>query len=206
MSDEESQNPFHIACIQSILFVSGRPVSAAEVARSLAVEPDVAQHLLEAVADQFHPGGLQVVRVAGAYQMATRPECAAAVAKFLEPPPQRLSHAALETLALVAYRQPVTLPEIEAVRGVKTDSSVRTLLERGLIEDAGRKEVIGRPILYRTTPEFMLYLGINDLSELPPCEMLDAEMLENKGEQALGAENADKDGCAGDSPPGPELL
>ena len=142
-----------------------------EAARALEIEASVAAEMLERLVRIFQPGGLQVVRMAGGYLMTTRPEYASLVARFLEPPPQRLSHAALETLALIAYRQPLTSPEIEAIRGVKSDSPLHTLLERGLIEDAGRKEVIGRPILYRTTPDFLHYLGINDLSDLPKLEL-----------------------------------
>ncbi|HET6384081.1 MAG TPA: SMC-Scp complex subunit ScpB [Armatimonadota bacterium] len=161
---------FYLSAIQGLLFVAGRPISATEAARALQIDAALTALLLQRLVNGFQPGGLQVVAVAGGYQMTTMPEHARLISRFLEPPPQRLSNAALETLALIAYRQPLTLPEIEAVRGVQSDSSVRTLLERGLIEDSGRKEVIGRPILYRTTADFLLYLGINELSELPPME------------------------------------
>jgi segregation and condensation protein B len=158
---------YSTAALQALLFASARPVSTAEAAQALQIPAAEAEAMLEQLVAEFNPGGLQVVRVGGGYQMTTHPELAGLVARFLQPRPQRLSQPALETLALIAYRQPVTQPEIEAVRGVKSDSSVRTLLERGLIQDAGRKEVVGRPILYRTTPELLVYLGISSLEDLP---------------------------------------
>ena len=166
----DSSAEFYLGALQGILFVAGRPVSAAEVARSLRVDEEYAERLLARLSQQFLPGGLQVVKVAGGYEMLTRPEYDSLVTRFLEPPPHKLSNAALETVALIAYRQPLTQPEIEAIRGVKSDSPLRTLVERGLVEEAGRKDVVGRPILYRTTPELLMYLGIDNLSELPGLE------------------------------------
>jgi segregation and condensation protein B len=170
-SCDVQEQDFYLSCLQSLLFVAGRPITIDDAARSLEVPASEAGSLLSHLAEHFNPGGLQIVQVAGGFQMTTRPEFTDAVARFLEPPAQRLSHASLETLALVAYRQPITQPEIEMIRGVKSDSCVHTLMERGLIEDAGRKDVVGRPILYRTTLGFLLYLGINELTELPPLEI-----------------------------------
>ena len=113
--------------------------------------------------------GIEIKEVAGGYKMATKPEHHEAVRQFVKTlkPPVRLSLAALETLAVVAYRQPVTLPEIQEVRGVNATAVVKTLLEKKLITTAGRMDVIGRPILYRTTRDFLFQFGLKDLSELP---------------------------------------
>ena len=113
--------------------------------------------------------GIEIKQVAGGYKMATKPEHHEEVRQFVKAlkPPMRLSLAALETLAVVAYRQPVTLPEIQEVRGVNATAVVKTLLEKKLITTAGRKDVIGRPILYRTTRDFLFQFGLKDLSELP---------------------------------------
>jgi len=102
--------------------------------------------------------------------LGTRPECAPYISRLLRVQPHRLSRAALETLAIIAYRQPVTGPEIEAIRGVSIDGVLGTLLARGLIAEAGRKQAPGRPILYETTEEFLRYLGLRDLAELPQLE------------------------------------
>jgi segregation and condensation protein B len=96
------------------------------------------------------------------------------VARYLQPQPSKLSRAALETVAIIAYRQPITLPEIEAIRGVQSDGVIRTLLQRGLIQEVGRKQTAGRPVLYGTTPQFLHYFGLNSLEELPELEELGA--------------------------------
>jgi len=113
--------------------------------------------------------GIEIKEVAGGYKMATKPEHHETVRKFVKSlkPPMKLSLAALETLAVIAYRQPVTLPEIGEVRGVNTGGVVKTLLDKRLITTAGRKNVIGRPILYRTTKDFLVQFGLKDVSELP---------------------------------------
>jgi segregation and condensation protein B len=112
---------------------------------------------------------LEIKQVAGGYKMATKPQHHEAVRLFVKSlrPPVKLSLAALETLSVIAYRQPVTIPEIQEVRGVNATAVIKTLLEKKLITTAGRKEVMGRPILYRTTREFLVQFGLNDLSELP---------------------------------------
>jgi segregation and condensation protein B len=113
--------------------------------------------------------GVEIKEVAGGYKMATKPEHHESVRRFVKSlkPPMKLSLAALETLAVVAYRQPVTIPEIGDVRGVNTGGVIKTLLDKRLVTTAGRKNVIGRPILYRTTKEFLVQFGLKDVSELP---------------------------------------
>jgi segregation and condensation protein B len=141
------------------------------VAEVLGIEETQSAAALEALRQEYRGGGgLHVVRVAGGYQLRTRPEFASVVATFLRPAAQRLSRQALETLAIIAYEQPVTLPEIDALRGVGSDGVVKTLLDRELIREAGRKDAPGRPILYRTTDYFLAHFGLADLTELPKLE------------------------------------
>ena len=124
----------------------------------------------ELVAEYNRPGhGLTVRELAGGYKMATKPEHHEAIHAFVKKlnPPLKLSMAALETLAVVAYKQPITAPEILEIRGVQGAGVLKTLLDRKLIATSGRKNVLGRPILYRTTKEFMVQFGLNDISELP---------------------------------------
>lgn len=113
---------------------------------------------------------LQVQKVAGGYQITTRPRFAPYIEKLVRPRPQPLSQAALETLAVVAYMQPVTRAEVEAVRGVDCEGVLRTLVERKLVREVGRRDTLGRPVLYGTTPEFLRLLGLDDLGQLPPLE------------------------------------
>ncbi len=157
--------------LECLLFVAAAPVPPTSIADTLEVDEATAVAALEHFRHHYvMGGGLQVVRVAGGYQLRTRPEYAAVVARFLRPPAQKLSRQALETLAIVAYRQPITVPEIEALRGVASGGVVRTLADRELVREAGRKDAPGRPILYRTTDAFLSYLGLSDLSQLPQLE------------------------------------
>ena len=133
-------------------------MSAKQLAETLEIEEaavEDAVDVLEAALDE--DSGLQLMRVAGGYQICTRPEYADYCAMILQPAKKRLSKAALETLAVVAYRQPCTMPEVEAVRGVSVDGVMKTLIERGLVKEAGRKQTPGRPNLYATTAEFLEY-------------------------------------------------
>jgi len=118
-------------------------------------------------------GSLRLAKLAGGYQLCTKPEYANLIAAFLKPQRQRLSKSLLEVLAIVAYRQPITMGEIEQVRGVQSDYSVRVLMERRLIRDVGRKKVPGRPVLYGTTQEFLHQFKLNDLKELPDLSVAD---------------------------------
>jgi len=161
--------------LEAYLFVATEPVQPAEIGRLLNIEAAAVEEALEDVANAYARrinSGLHIVRIAGGYQMATRPALAEGVARLLAAPGQksRLSKPALETLAIIAYQQPVTQAEIEAVRGVNADGVLKTLTERRLIQETGRKEVPGRPILYGTTPDFLHYFGLNTLEDLPPLE------------------------------------
>lgn len=158
--------------LECVLFVATEPVSLQTLLEVLQVDTESLQSAINALRERLQDSGLQLVQVAGGYQLCTRAEYVDVVARFLQPQPVKLSRAALETVAIIAYRQPVTLPEIEAIRGVQSDGVIRTLLQRGLIEEVGRKPTVGRPLLYATTPQFLHYFGLNSLDELPELEEL----------------------------------
>ncbi len=161
--------------LEAYLFVATEPIHPAEIGRLLNIEAVAVEEALEDMVNAYARrinSGLHVVRIAGGYQMATRPTMAEGVARLLAAPGQkgRLSKPALETLAIIAYQQPVTQAEIEAVRGVNADAVLKTLAERRLVQETGRKEVPGRPFLYGTTPDFLHYFGLHTLEDLPPLE------------------------------------
>ena len=173
--------------LEAYLFVATEPVQPAEIARLLSLEAVAVEEALEDMANAYARrinSGLHIVRIAGGYQMATRPRLAEGIARLLAAPGQksRLSKPALETLAIIAYQQPVTQAEIEAVRGVNADAVLKTLTERQLIQETGRKEVPGRPFLYGTTPDFLHYFGLNTLEDLPPLE--DIRVVEAEADKA----------------------
>ena len=158
--------------IESLLFVADAPVMPAQLAAALDVEPKAVEEALDQLAVDYQRRGLRLQRKAGRVQLVTAPEAAPAVERFLGLElSSKLSPAALETLAIVAYRQPVTRAQVEAIRGVNSDSVLRTLINKGLIEAVGRLEQVGRPILYGTTFEFLQYFGLQDLQELPPLNV-----------------------------------
>jgi segregation and condensation protein B len=168
------------AVIEALVFASPQPITPKEIARVLqGVAREDWERELEGLRADYarDERGLQLVEVAGGYQITTRPEYNDWVRELLDPrTPTRLSIQALETLAVIAYKQPVTLPEIIALRGVKSGGVVKTLLEKRLIRITGRKEVVGRPMLYGTTKQFLLHFGLKDLEELPRIEEF-AEVL-----------------------------
>jgi segregation and condensation protein B len=159
------------AILEAIVYVTDEPLSAQQMAAALGAPIDKVKRLLDEIAAEFAKPehGLTVREVAGGYQMSTKPEHHEAVRAFVKKltPPLKLSLPALETLAVVAYKQPVTAPEIMEIRGVQGAGVLKTLLDRKLIAESGRKNVVGKPILYKTTKEFMVQFGLKDLSELP---------------------------------------
>jgi segregation and condensation protein B len=167
--------------LEAYLFVAGEPVTPRDIAKALQYHPDDVTEALEELARDYvqREGGLQIVRLAHGFQMATREEHAEQIAKLIDPPGRanRLSKPALETLAIIAYRQPVTVAEVESVRGVASDGVLRTLLDKKMIYEHSRKQVPGRPILYATTPDFLHYFGLNSLENLPA---LDIDPLEEQ--------------------------
>lgn len=157
--------------VEAILFVAGEPVRVEELARALEVTPLEIETALDKLRDDydFNQRGFMLRRFGHQVQLTTRALYANDVVRMLQPvQKQSLSQAAMETLAVVAYRQPVTKAEIEQIRGVKCDYSVQSLMTKNLITEVGRKEALGRPILYGTTEEFLSHFGISSLSELPP--------------------------------------
>jgi segregation and condensation protein B len=168
------------AILETLIFASPQPITPKEIARVLQGVPreDWERELAGLRADYGRDErGLQVVEIAGGLQITTRPEYNDWVRELLDPrTPTRLSIQALETLAVIAYKQPVTLPEIIELRGVKSGGVVKTLLEKRLIRIMGRKEVVGRPILYGTTKQFLLHFGLRGLDDLPKIEEF-AEVL-----------------------------
>jgi len=159
--------------IEALIFVSDEPLTAKTMAEVLREERDVVQMALAELANEFNgrSGGLQLREVAGGWQFATRPEYHEHVRAYLKSRPSaKLSIASLETLAVIAYKQPVTVPEILEIRGVQSPSSIKTLLDKKLIVAKGRKETVGRPMMYGTSKEFLMQFGLKDLSELPSME------------------------------------
>ena len=173
--------------VEAILFVSGEPVEVAELERAL----EVTTLELSAALDELESGydrerrGLRLLRFGSHVQLGTRSEYAPYIEELLQPvQKQTLSQAVMETLAVIAYKQPVTRAEIEAVRGVKCDYSVQSLMNKRLICEVGRKETLGRPILYGTTDEFLRHFGISSLAELPTVDFsaIDVALAAGDGE------------------------
>jgi segregation and condensation protein B len=163
--------------LEALLFVASESLSIeALVALTNASHVEVAETLAK-IGEDYSERGIVLREVAGGYRFASSPAARAAVEAYLMPAKTNLSPAAMETLAIVAYLQPVTRPEIEAVRGVNVDSVVNTLLDKRFVAEAGRRDVAGRPMEYRTTPEFLESFGLRSLTELPPVD-LEAEALE----------------------------
>jgi segregation and condensation protein B len=161
------------AILEALIFASPDPLTPKAMYKLLDTEPkeDVSAALAELKADYDRPGGLQLVEVAGGYQIVTRSDLHDWVRRlFHERTTQKLTAQGLETLAVIAYRQPITAAEITEVRGVNTSGVLNTLLERHLIKIVGRKQVVGRPFLYATTKEFLIRFGLNDLNDLPKVE------------------------------------
>ena len=183
---EESTTPDHAAAphsiqssaerravIEALIFVSDEPLSATSMADVLKEDSAAIEAAVAELAQEFNArnGGLQLREVAGGWQFATRPEHHEHVRAFLKSRPSaKLSLASLETLAVIAYKQPITIPEILDIRGVQSPSSIKTLLDKRLIVARGRKETVGRPMMYGTSKEFLIQFGLKDLSELPSIE------------------------------------
>lgn len=163
------------ALLEAIVYLANEPVTVDVIHKALPeVDPAELHATLTAMVERYRIAdhGIEIREVAGGYRFSTKPEHHEVLKHFLKSqvPPTRLSLAALETLAVIAYRQPVTVPEIQEVRGVQATSVIKTLLEKKLVATAGRKDVLGRPILYKTTKEFLVHFGLKDIGELPSME------------------------------------
>ena len=162
-----------MSIIEALVFVSDEPLTVKAIADVLKEEKSWVEVAVESLASEFNErnGGLMLREVAGGWQFATRPEHHEHVRAFLKSKPSaKLSLAALETLAVIAYKQPVTVPEILEIRGVTSSSAIKTLLDKRLIIAKGRKETVGRPMMYGTSKEFLMQFGLRDLGELPSIE------------------------------------
>jgi segregation and condensation protein B len=159
------------AIVEAVIYLTDEPLSADQIALGLKQSAANVGRVLDELVAEYSKSehGVTVREVAGGYKMSTKPEHHEAIRAFVRnlKPPLKLSLPALETLALIAYKQPVTTPEIMEVRGVQGGGVIRTLLDRKLIAEAGRKQVVGKPILYKTTKEFLVQFGLKDLTELP---------------------------------------
>jgi len=167
------------AGLEALLFSSTRPIPESEIEEALEATREAVSEALESLRQDAEAvdRGIRLESVAGGWRYVTRPEFDSLLRKFHEVAERsRLSLAALETLSIIAYRQPITLPEIQDVRGVNSASVVNTLFEKKLITTAGRKSVVGSPFLYRTTPEFLVRFGLKELEELPKPEELAEDM------------------------------
>jgi len=171
----ESENPPQLdlsAALEALLFVSAEPAAPSQLAAALEVSVTDVETGLDELAAAFRTRGLRLQRHAGRVQLTTAPEAAELVERFLGlETTSHLSRAALETLAIIAYQQPVTRPQVDAVRGVNSDGVMKSLLGKGLIQEFGRTEGPGRPILYGTTPDFLQHFGLSSLNELPPLNL-----------------------------------
>jgi len=180
MTNEERK-----AALEAIIYAADEPATIEQLAKALGEEKLVVQAALDELVGSYgsEERGIEIRAVAGGYKMYTKPQQHDVVRRFIKSlrPPLRLTMPALETLAVIAYKQPVTSPEISEIRGVNTSGVISTLLDKRLITTAGRKEVIGRPILYKTSKEFFMRFGLSDLEELPSLKEFEALAREALG-------------------------
>ena len=170
--------------LEALLFVAGEPVTNAQLSAALDVAPSVIERGLNELDDSLSSRGLRLQRHAGRVQLTTAPQLAELIERFLGlEATSHLSRAALETLAIIAYQQPVTRPQIDSIRGVNSDSMMKSLLSKNLILESGRADGPGRPILYSTTPEFLQHFGLNSILEMPPLARPEEE--ESKQDELL---------------------
>jgi len=184
MTNEERK-----ASVEAIIYAADEPATLEQLTKALGEEKLAVQASLDELVAGYasEERGVEIRAVAGGYKMYTKPQQHDVVRRFIKSlrPPLRLTMPALETLAVIAYKQPVTSPEISEIRGVNTAGVISTLLDKHLITTAGRKEVMGRPILYRTSKEFLMRFGLSDLEELPSLKEFEALARE-----ALGSDEA----------------
>jgi segregation and condensation protein B len=175
--------------LEAIIYAAEEPVTVAQLAAAAHAEKDAVRRalreMIEVYATEDH--GIEIREVAGGFKFYTKPQHHDAVRRFIKSlqPPLRLSMPALETLSVIAYKQPVTLPEIQEIRGVQAAGVIKTLLERGMITTAGRKEALGRPILYRTTKDFLMRFGLAGVEDLPSLKEFEALARAALGEDGI---------------------
>lgn len=157
------------APLEAMLFISAEPLSCKQIEAILQIDRENAEALINELQEDMNrnKSGLMIKKIADAYQMCTKPEMAVYLNKLTEVTDKKLSAPALETLSIIAFKQPITKQEIENIRGVRVDSIINKLLERELVQEVGRKKVVGRPIMYGTTNTFLKCFGLTDLGQLP---------------------------------------
>ncbi|MEW6404666.1 MAG: SMC-Scp complex subunit ScpB [Chloroflexota bacterium] len=186
MSDSQPSELTLAAKIEAMLFVSAEPVPVTQLANALDVSASVVERGLKELDDALYGRGLRLQRHAGRVQLTTAPELAELVELFLGlEATTHLSRAALETLAIIAFQQPVTRPQVDAIRGVNSDGMMKSLLSKGLVQESGRTDGPGRPILYSTTPEFLQHFGLNTIADLPPLAVVTESGAENGHDELL---------------------
>jgi segregation and condensation protein B len=198
MTNEERK-----AALEAIIYAADEPATIEQLAKALGEEKLVVQASLDELVASYavEERGIEIRAVAGGYKLYTKPQQHDVVRRFIKSlrPPLRLTMPALETLAVIAYKQPVTSPEISEIRGVNTSGVISTLLDKRLITTAGRKEVIGRPILYKTSKEFLMRFGLSDLEELPSLKEFEALAREALGSDEGVAAASSEDYQGGDA-------
>src|ERR1041385_5497895 len=201
MTNEERK-----AALEAIIYAADEPATIEQLASALGEEKIVVQTSLDELVASYaaEERGIEIRGVAGGYKMYTKAQHHDVVRRFIKSlrPPLRLSMPALETLAVIAYKQPVTAPEIQEIRGVNTSGVLKTLLDKRLITTAGRKEVMGRPILYKTSKEFLMRFGLSDLEELPSLKEFEALAREALGTDEGVAPSEASDESVLNTPPG----
>ena len=172
-----------MASLEALLFVASEPVSPTRLATILEISTQEVEEILADIQQKYMDRGLRLQWYRGRVQLTTAPEKAELIERFLGlETSSRLTRPALETLAIIAYRQPVTRPNLDSVRGVNSDGVLKSLLIKGLIREEGRSEGPGRPILYGTTPEFLQYFGLNSMNDLPELSIVNNMRSSNPGE------------------------
>ncbi len=182
--------------LEALLFVANAPATLADLSAAVGAPEGAIDQALELLERRMNASGaIQLVRLAGGYQLSTKSEYSEVIAAFLKPQNKRLSRSAMEVLAIIAYKQPMTIGDVEEIRGVQSDYGVRVLLERNLIQEVGRKPTPGRPVLYGTTQEFLHRFNLNDVKELPPLEV-DALLAKKKSDSTPALEPSEASGEA----------
>ena len=181
-------NPEIKGAIEAIIFISEKPIPASDIQNILeGLDVETIQQIVNELKNEYEQrkGGIKLVEIAGGYQMVSSPHCVNYVKKFYKiKHSEKLSMPSLETLSIIAYKQPITKMEIESIRGVNVDGVLKNLLEKELIRIVGRKEVIGRPFVYGTTRSFLEYFGLNSLQELPAIEEFVSTLSDKEDEMA----------------------
>jgi len=191
--------------LEAVIYAAEEPVTVAQLAAATHTEKDAVRRALDELIAVYagDDHGIEIREVAGGYKFYTKPQHHDAIRRFIKSlqPPLRLSMPALETLSVIAYKQPVTLPEIQEIRGVQASGVIKTLLERGMITTAGRKEALGRPILYRTTKDFLMRFGLASVGDLPSLKEFEALARAALGEDGiLPEEESETQGAPAEEP------